>query len=210
MTVHAKHLADFAGVFAACSSPAGRNFSIKSARPRCSRERTVPPRNPELRRPRHNSSPASRRAQPLRGNAWAMPAPPFASDAMDSLRREIFQWPSSQTERFQHRCFVVTIIFQRRVKPFPPQTLQQEIAGHTHEKSAQSATSRIKSLAVANQDDENFLSDVFGQRARATHLQSKSIDARLSPAVKRSHRLFVSGRHSLEQLGVAVASDLLA
>ena len=42
LAVHAKHLADFAVGEAASSSRAGRSLSVKSARARCSRERTVP------------------------------------------------------------------------------------------------------------------------------------------------------------------------
>src|ERR1044072_5871598 len=48
LTVHAKHLADFVLAVAASSSAAGRSFSINSARPRCSRERTVRTAQPRI------------------------------------------------------------------------------------------------------------------------------------------------------------------
>jgi hypothetical protein len=62
---------------------------------------------------------------------------------------------------------------------------------------------------------ENFLRNVFGQFARACHLQSKAIDAPLMATIKISEALFISAEHSLYEFVVskrrhrAIALDIV-
>ena len=77
------------------------------------------------------------------------------------------------------------------------------IPGNPKKETAKRSALWIKSFRVSNQRHENLLRHVFRQSHVSAHMQSKTINGRVPPAVKQRECLFVAGYHPPEQQTVA-------
>ena len=180
------------------------SFTARSARPRCSRERTVPTAHPIATA----ASSVGHLLQIAEHDRFAI----ANGQRQDRLAQRVDALGSRQVpERvdFNHQHLVEAIVVLARVAvterlkgPVPLDPPPHVVPGDAAQPRGDRRPGRVVAPGVAHDGQEHILRDVLGDRRRRRHVEREPVDPALTAAEELREGLGIAGRHAAHQLAV--------